>query len=167
MFLSIPPPREPSSGLTPASLLQKLPASPTKFSLQHEYCFSKAQPSLWSFLPQKSVASKHPKKNIQTPANVNWEIPYSDYILFFLSHLLLLAPRNVNHAGLHQALPPSPAFAVPSAHNNLVVFLYLGHLSSSVLGSARVTPSSWSLLQPTLLFLPPFLSLALSLHLWI
>lgn len=63
MFLSIPPPREPSSGLTPASLLLKLPASPTNSPLQHECCFSNAQPSLWSSFPQKSMASKHQEKH--------------------------------------------------------------------------------------------------------
>lgn len=71
------------------------------------------------------MASKHPEKDILTPASATSEIPCCAPILSFQTHLGLLASRNVKHAQLHYALPPAPTSALPSAHSNLVIVLYL------------------------------------------
>lgn len=135
----------------------KSPASPSSSTPWLEHCLSKVQPGLWSSFLQKSMTSKHPKKGLQIPASTNSESPCYDPIWSFQPHLWLLVSRNINRAHLHHALPPSPASALPLAHNNLVIVLCLWPLSFSVLGSAHMTPHHEVFYNPSCYLFPLFL----------
>lgn len=115
---------------------------------------------LWSSFLQKSMASQHPKKALQIPASASSEVPCYDPALSFQQHLWLLVSRNINCTHLCHAFPPFPASAVPLAHNNLVIVLYLWHLSFKVLGSARRTPRHGVFYNPSCYLFPPFLSIS-------